>query len=266
MKFIEEKLEFKDKISNEKHPLEKSFGLMAKSFPKNIGDIEEAGIVVRIGKNPIVYSYERLLKKSNSKLSPQIEQIFEKRDVFSIVHAVGIIRQEGKAAVDELQYHAEVNNVKGAQTIALIPDTRFKKALTINGQLEGCISAMGTVSAGVPEDLSKSLLPDYLDFGANMKVQLSSNMNFLGKFSYTVFIPITQSIGIGSNQCDWVLNPDMDKSPLLGDQLMIQNIAVPKGTQKLKYKVFGRVKVDRGLFYHQQEKQTKDYTLDVSLT
>ena len=96
-----------------------------------------------------------------------------------------------------------------------------------------------------------------------MKIQLSSNAGFVGKFTYSLKFPVIQSAGIASNFCNWILNP-ID-TPLLGDQLLIQTIAVPKGTEKITYKVKGVCKADKGLFWKQQTMETEEYNIRVDL-
>ena len=98
-----------------------------------------------------------------------------------------------------------------------------------------------------------------------MQIQLSSNASFIGKFNLSVKYPVVQSVGIASNSCSWVLSPDEKKTPLLGDQVLVQTIAVPKGVDGLTYSAYGVVKVDRGLFHFQEQKRTQEYQIAVKL-
>lgn len=266
MQFIEETLEFSTPLRLEQSSLIKSLSIEAlPTLNRLTGDTQMAGITVRLGNQPIVHSLRKILELSNANIPPEIEVLFEKKNIYSIVHTIGAIRVDGSAEVDELQYHAKVINIDNAQTIDLIPSTKFKEALKASVTIEGSMSATGNVSAKLPAELINSLLPKYLSLGGDMQIQLSTNASFIGKFNFSVKFPVTQSLGIASDHCSWILNPDEDKTPLLGDQLLIQIIAVPKDTIELQYNVFGVVKVDRGIFYAQEEKKTGEYQFAVVL-
>lgn len=268
MNFLEQNLDFSEEFDIEESPLVSSFDKQALDSLRQLhGDTEEAGITVRIGNSPIVRNLYELIKAANATVPPEIAVLFNKSDIYTIVHAIGAIRTKGRASVDELQYHAEViNPAIQVQTIDLLPSTRFKEVFNANISFSGSMLADGNFGSEVPEILSSNLLPSYLSFGGDMKVQLSSNASFIGKFTYSVKFPVIQSMGIASNKCSWVLNPDEDKTPLLGDQLLVQTIAVPKGNPSLRYKIHGVLKVNRGLWWRQQTKNTNVFTVDVKLS
>lgn len=220
------------------------------------------GITVRLGNEPIVKDLKKLYEYSAKTIPPDLQVLFEKKDIYLIVHAISAIRLSGSAKVDELQYNAEVIE-KGAQTIDLLPNTTFKELATINLGFEGALSGNGNFSATLPATLTQALLPDEITLGADMKIQLSSNANFVGKFTYSLKFPVIQAAGISSNFCTWVLNPQ-DK-PLLGDQLLIQTLAIPKGTEKITYKIKGVCKADKGLFWEQQILETSEHKIEIDL-
>lgn len=220
------------------------------------------GIKVRLGNEPIVKNLEKLYQYSPKAIPSDLKVLFEKKDIYLIVHAISAIRLSGSAKVDELQYNAEVLE-KGAQTIDLLPNTLFKELATVNLGLEGAISGNGNFSAALPATLTQTLLPHQIALGAGMEIQLSSDASFVGKFTYSLKFPVIQSAGISSNFCTWVLNPQ-DK-PLLGDQLLVQTIAVPKGTKKITYKTKGVCKADKGIFWKQQIFETAEHNIEVSL-
>ncbi len=264
MEFIEETLHFAQVLKPKDSPFSKSFSVKGLTTIDKIsvsGAAKVAGITVRLGNQPIVRNLKKLLELSNKKIPPEIEVLFEKRDIFSVVHGIGAMRVQGNADVDELQYHAKVVDIDDAQTIDLIPSTKFREALRASVTIEGAMAASGNVSASVPEELKAALLPKYIDLGGDMRVQLSSNASFIGKFVYSMKFPVIQSIGVASDSCSWVLNPDESKTPLLGDQMLIQVITVPKGISELKYNVYGVVKVDRGFIHRQETKKTGEYQI-----
>lgn len=263
MKYFEETFEFEEDKPldfNASLDLDETMGY-ARITPKETpGEI--LGIKVRLGNEPIVKDLKKLYSYSNKAIPADLQVLFENKDIYLIVHAISAIRLSGSAKVDELQYHAEFVE-KGPQTIDLLPNTTFKEVLKVGLGFEGSISGGGNFSASLPATFTQSLLPEVITFGADMKVQLSSNANFVGKFTYSLKFPMIQAAGIASNYCTWVLNPK--DQPLLGDQLLIQTIAVPKGTKNITYKTTGVCKADRGLFWKQETMRTGEYLIGVGL-
>ncbi|WP_216663726.1 hypothetical protein [Lentimicrobium sp. L6] len=263
MKYFEETFEFEeDKPLNFDidTPLNQSMGFAQITPTETPGEV--LGIKVRIGNEPIIKDLKKLYFYANKAIPADLQVLFENKDIYLIMHTISAIRLSGSAKVDELQYHAEFVE-KGPQTIDLLPNTSFKEVIKVDLGIKGAISGGGNFSSTLPAELSQSLLPQIITFGADMKIQLSSHANFVGKFSYSLKFPIIQSAGIASNFCTWVLNPD-DK-PLLGDQCLIQTIAVPKGTKNITYKTTGVCKADRGLFWKQQTMQTEEYLIGLGL-
>lgn len=222
------------------------------------------GIKVRIGNSPIVYNLEELMRRSNRELSPELQLQFESNNIYLVTHAIGVVRISGKAKVVELQYDAEVVNVADARTIDLLPKTRFNERFKVELGLSGTVKAAGSFSAEVPEELKNSLSGTSLSLGGELELELSTNAKFVGKVNYSIKLPVVQSSGVASNKCTWILNPDAN--PLLGDQLLVQTITVPKGINNLTYSVKGLVKVDKGLFYKTETKETTTQNINVKLT
>jgi len=221
------------------------------------------GITVRLGNTPIVKDLKNLFTYAEKSIPADLQVLFDKRDIYLIVHMIGAVRLNGSAKVDELQYNAEIVNANGAQTIDLLPNTTFRELASLSIGIEGSLSGRGNFSATIPSSLSQALLEQEITLGGDMKIQLSSNNNFVGKFIYSLKFPVIQSTGISSNFCTWILNPQ--NTPLLGDQLLIQTLAVPKGTDKIIYKAKGVCKADKGLFWKQQVMETKEYDIEVNL-
>lgn len=220
------------------------------------------GITVRLGNEPIVKDLKKLYEYSAKTIPPDLQVLFQKKDIYLIVHSISAIRLSGSAKVDELQYIAEIIE-KGMQTIDLLPNTSFNDFATINWGFEGSLSGSGNFSATLTDALTQSLLQDEITLGGDMKIQLSTNAGFVGKFTYSLKFPVIQSAGIASNFCNWILNPQ--DNPLLGDQLLIQTVAVPKGTEKITYKTKGVCKADRGIFWKQQIMETAEYRVEIKL-
>jgi len=257
MKYLEEKLSF---IEDKGTVLSRSLGSTQQS-PQEAPEI--LGLTVRIGNEPIVRNLKSLYKASNKALPPDLKVLFDKNDLYMIVHTIGAIRLEGKAKVDELQYHAHMPDMPGVRTIDLLPNTTFKDQFKLNVGIKGAISGNGCFSASIPESLCQSLTGKNLSLGSNMDIELSACADFIGTFTYHWKFPVVQSLGIASNTCTWVLNPR--NIPLLGDQLLIQTLSVPKGTKKVSYRVRGVCKADKGLFWKQQVLRTAEHVVEVDL-
>ncbi|MCC6373076.1 MAG: hypothetical protein IT236_18880 [Bacteroidia bacterium] len=219
------------------------------------------GITVRIGNQPLVINLKELVKLKDDSL--QNFTPFLARDYYLIVHTISAMRTQGNAKVDELHYHAEAIEPDGLQTVELIPGTRLKEIFKANMDYEASLSLTGEALLNIPAELSQNLIPQLINLGGNMQLQICNSAHFIGKLTFSVQLPVIQAAGIASNFCSWVLNPDENKTPLLGDQLLIQTVSVPKGTAGISYKLKGLVKVDKGLFWKQQEKATPEYRVKV---
>jgi len=252
--------------------------LSNKSISRKVGiefkggndDAEIMGVRVRLGNQPIVTNLRKVLESIHGSLPPKIGVQFQEKEIYTIVHAIGVTRLKGRAEVDELHYDAEMIDESGkvmtaAQTIDLIPHTRFKEVLSANVNFGGSLSVTGNAIAEIPEQLSNHLLQEYLSIGGAMNLQLSTSSSFVGKFTYNLKFPIVISTGIASNTCHWVLKPNENQTPLLGDQLLIQTIAVPIGLKSIRYRIKGTIKVDKGLFSKQQTKHTDEHEIEVCL-
>jgi hypothetical protein len=241
----------------------KSKGVFDTDLPDAQREPEILGVTVRLGNRPIVYNLKELLDLAGTKPSPEFELQFKNNDVYTITHAIGVIRTQGKAKVKELQYNAEITTEGDIRTIDLLPNTKFKKVFEVNSELHGAFEGKGKFSAEIPEELTKALSGKNIDLGGNLNLELSTNANFIGKINFSIQLPMVQAIGIATNKCTWVLNPDAN--PLLGDQLMIQTVAVPKGLSEISYRIKGLIKVDKNIFSHTQEKETSTQTISINL-
>ena len=251
MDFIEEQLNFVER------PKSIDRGLFNNNVP------QELGIALRLGNAPIVKDLKKLLEFSGKELSPDLKVIFQEKDIYLIVHMIGAVRLKGNAKVHELQYNAEMIDIDGAQTLDLLPSVAFRELLNVSVGFQGSISANGNFSAAIPVALTQTLTEKDITLGGDMKIQLAADANFVGKFTYSLKFPVVQSNGVASTFCTWVLNPE--NTPLLGDQLLIQTIAVPKNTKSIVYKAKGVCVADKSLSWKKQTMETKDYTITVSL-
>lgn len=256
MKFHEEEFFFEVAREEEKGV----FDLDSSALEK---EPELQGIRVRLANNPIVHNLQKLMELAGKELTPELQLQFQTNDIYLITHAIGVIRLSGKAKVVELQYNAEIINLDNAKTIDLLPKTRFADKFKIETGLSGTVKAAGNFSAEIPEDLKNSLSGTNLALGGDMELELSTNAKFVGKVKYSIQLPVVQSSGVASNRCTWILKPD--ENPLLGDQLLVQTVTVPKGTDTLIYSIKGLVKVSKGWLHQTEQKETTNQNIYVKL-
>lgn len=223
------------------------------------GQAELLGITLRLGNRPLIYNLKDLYSQGDKPLLPS------EQDRYLVVHAISALRTHGNARVDELQYYAAAIEPDSLQTVDLMPKTRFNEILKADLSLNAGLDLFGEMSTDAVSGLVDKLLDKFINLGPGTQLQLSASARFIGKFIFALQIPVLQSAGIGSSSCSWILKPDENKTPLLGDQLLIQSIAVPKGTSSISYTISGLVKADRGIFWKQKEQRTPDYRIDLDL-
>lgn len=222
---------------------------------------EVLGITLRLGNRPLVYDLSKLQRQAD-KARPYTPAPGTR--AFMVVHAISALRTQGRAKVEELQYSAVCSDPSDVQTTNLIPQTRFNQVVKGSLNISGALDLSGQASLDVPSVVTETLLNEFVGIG-DLKLQLCTAAEFIGKFTLSLYAPVIQSGGIGSNRCDWVIHPNEEKTPLLGDQLLIQVISVPSSCQTLHYTLSGSVKAGKGLFSQQQELRTPDYTIELTL-
>lgn len=222
---------------------------------------EVLGITLRLGNQPLVYDLNKLRRQTNKPTSHSPEPDTR---TFMIVHVISALRIHGKAKVDELQYSAACTEPSSLQTIDLIPQTRFNQVFKGSLNISGALDLSGQASLDVPSIVNETLLNEFVGIGG-LKLQLCTAAEFIGKFTLSLYAPVIQSGGIGSNRCHWIINPNEEKTPLLGDQLLIQVITVPSSCQTLRYSISGLVKAGKGFFSRQQERETPNYHIELIL-
>lgn len=252
-----------DLIFNERRSASRSGG-MFNPLPIESSDSasgEVLGITLRLGNQPLVYDLSKLQRQTDKTRSQASKSGIR---TLMVVHVISAIRTQGKAKVDELQYSAVCSDPSDLQTTDLIPQTRFNPVFKGSLNISGALDLSGQASLDIPSVVTETLLDEFVGIG-DLKLQLCTASEFIGKFTLSIHAPIIQSGGVGSNACRWVINPNEEKIPLLGDQRLVQVIAVPDSCQTLNYRISGVVKADKGLFWRQQELRTPDYTIELTL-
>ncbi len=234
-----------------------------KSPFESLEELKILDVTFRLGNRPIVRNLYRLFELDKKTLPTELQLLYEKKELFTIVHAIGTVSQGAK--IQELIYDAEILDLDEAQTIDLVPNTKFNEWLKLETGYELALSANGNVSAKIPEELTKTLeLTETVELGGGIEIKTTNTGSLSGKFTFSFKFPVTQSMGVGSNKCMWILNPDKEK-PLNGDQLLLQTIAVPKGTKKIKFKISGEITADKGIFWKKQTQKTEPMIIEVKL-
>ncbi|MGF7039722.1 hypothetical protein [Mucilaginibacter lappiensis] len=215
------------------------------NIPEAVAEPEFFGLKIRIGNKPVVRNLKKLIELSNQQLPPEVSVLFENYNIFTVTHAIGVIQISGNASLNELQFNGEIVDAD-ATTIDLLPDTAFKSLLSINGDYEAAMKAGGSFSAKLPNELTNALSGKSISLGGDIDLHLSSNTQFVGKISASIKFPLIIATGKNSSHCSWVIKRDQD--PLLGDQLLIQTVAVAKTCTAMTYKVKATAKVKHGFF------------------
>jgi hypothetical protein len=259
MNYFETELIFESLAPNKKAN-QKSFN--SETFEATSLDtpIEVTGINLRLGNNPIVVDLKQHLGVNDA---PNIG-LKQDKDYYLIIHAISAVRTKGKAKVDELCYSAICEN-SFLQTIDLIPSTRFKEVFKIESNPVLKLSCEGEISASIPDAWKSIIATNAIHLGGGVKLEIINESQISARLTYPIHFPVVQASGFASHRCAWILHPDEAKTPLLGDQLLIQSIAIPSGTNSITYQLLGRIKVTKGLFWKQQEKATPVFKVNVQL-
>lgn len=228
--------------------------------PRGIAQI--FNVRLRVGNAPIVKNLAQLFRLNKSKMPADLKALYKEKELYSVVHAIGTVSQGAK--IEQLVYDAEVLDPSGAQTLDLIPNTEFKKWFGGDVNINLSLSASGNISVESPKTITTSTDMNYLNLGGGISLQTGSQSNLSGEFKFSFQFPVTQSMGISSNHCTWILNPESGK-PLNGDQLLMQIIAVPKGSKTLKYRIKAEITADKGWFWAAKTKETKPLVIDIPL-
>lgn len=220
-------------------------------------------IRLQLGEVPIVRNLRKLFRLKQADMPADLRVLYDKSDLYTVTHAIGTISQG--ARIEELLYEAEIIDQPQAQTIALIPNTQIQSKLSGSLGMDVALSAAGNISAEVPEEVSALAQLTEVDIGGGIKLKTGINGGVKGKFSFSFNFPVVQAMGVASSKCTWLLKPDGSKL-LNGDQLMMQTIAVPKGTSTLTYRIASEITADKGWFWKKKKQKTEPIEIAVPLT
>jgi hypothetical protein len=192
-------------------------------------EIQVNGLNVRLSDRPLPKNLCKLYAKSHAALAAELA-VFDTYDLWLIPHSVGVLRKFGSAQVTALGYEADFHDAEQVYTLDMLPQTRFTTIIGGSIRLEADLGLEG--HAELPEPARK-LLDSLESLGGDARLKFSSDAKLLGRISFSLLSPAIQSVGVGKHRIVWQL--DLDSQPLLGDQILLQTVAVPAGTKQLQF-------------------------------
>ena len=211
---------------------------------------------LQLGNRPYVRSVRKLYELLKKELPPEIAAL--KGETYLVTHAVGLIAKTGPNKIDTVGYTASFEG--HGSTIDLFPNTRFKEYFSVRTTFEAGVSADGY--AKLPDQVG-ALAKEIINLGAGAELQLSTETQMVGKLSLTIKSPKVQAVGRASSTVSWQF--DKDDKPLVGDQVLVQTIVVPKGQETIDLKMQAFAMIDPGIFHRPVKVETETITAEVEL-
>ena len=199
-------------------------------------EFDSGTIEMRIGYRPVALSLKQLYELSGRSLPPEFGAFYDRFNVYLISHSVNVSKISGIKTVDQLIYEVKFADGQFDPRITIIdlfPRTSFEKVLdfSFTNQFEAGIDISGHA---VPPDTVTEFLDsiDAIQIGADASIKLSSNVKIVGKLSLSVITSKIIATGIYNDYAQWILKPSTN--PLLGPQVMMQVLLIPKTVQELR--------------------------------
>lgn len=199
------------------------------------GSISVKDLHIRLGDRPVARNLRKLYEKAGKELPADIA-VFDRYKIWLLTHSIGAINIKGSSypKILSLGYEANFEDAEYVYTIEILPRTKFVTTFSAESRIEVALGLEG--HAQVPEAVTQ-LLEQIEYVGADAQIKLAADNKMVGQLSFSIMTPTIQAIGIGASQCQWVF--EVEDKPLLGDQVMIQTILVPKNTKQISYNVRG---------------------------
>lgn len=191
---------------------------------------------MRIGNRPFARSMRAFYEANNRKLPAEFAAL--PGEVYAVTHALGIVADAHPGRIATLGFQATFQG-DGA-TVDLCPNTRFREWFGADLTFRAAITADG--HAAVPDfvgDLADSVIP----LGAHAEVQLGASAKAVGQLRVGVKTPKVQAVGQASTTVEWQL--DKDANPLVGDQILVQTVVVPRETETITYEMTAFALINR---------------------
>jgi len=214
-------------------------------------------IELRLGNRPVARSVRSLFKLAKKQLPPEIAAL--KGETYLIAHAIGAAAKKGAGRIDSVQLRASFAGA--GTTIDLVPNTVFKEFVKAGLKFEAGLGADGYAKVPSIE------LPDVgqvVTLGAGAELKLSTEASVVGNLSVSLVTPKIQAVGRSSTLVSWQI--DKDQKPLVGDQVLVQTITVPKGQESITFTLQAFATIDPGvLAFRKVPIQTKPTEVAVEL-
>ncbi len=220
--------------------------------------IEVKELQIHIGNRPICRDLRALYKKTHKTVPPGLA-IFSRYDVWIIPHVIGAIKRTGGGGIHALGYQADFDGDE-VYTIDLVPGTKFDTKFEVNTALEVDLGLEG--HAEVPQ-AARTFLDEFESFGGDARLKLSAEAKLVGRLSLSLIAPVVQTVGLYHSRCEWRF--EVEKNPLLGDQLMFQTVLVPAGTTSIKMRARSYALIRSGLHFFPAIYWTEPLELELSL-
>jgi hypothetical protein len=196
-------------------------------------------IELRLGNRPVARSVRSLFELAEKKLPPEIAAL--KGETYLIAHAIGVAAKKGAGRVDSVQLRASFAGA--GTTIDLVPNTAFKEFVKAGLKFEAGLGADGYAkvpTVGVPD------LGQLVTLGAGAELKLSAEASVVGNLSVSLATPKIQAVGRSSTIASWQI--DKQDQPLVGDQVLVQTVTVPKGQESIGFTLQAIATIDPGFF------------------
>ena len=197
------------------------------------GEFTVGKLRVRLGDRPIAYDLRRVFMAGHGQ--PPDTSAYNGYDIWIIVHTMGVLSEDGRGTVEAMGYEVSVPDEKAAYTIDLLPRTEFVTKLEAGFQARVDLGAEGR--AGVSKQGPADAGTESALLAGSISVAMSKSASLIGKLSFSLKTPIVQAVGVGSSRCQWHFEKH-DKD-LLGDQVMVQTVLVPRRTRQLEFQIRG---------------------------
>jgi hypothetical protein len=214
---------------------------------------------LQVGNRPLVRNMARLYALNDRQLPPEYASL--NGEVYLVVHAVGLIAEARANDVRILGYQASFAD-RGS-TVELFPNTAFKEFLRVSAKVEFGGGVLADGHAELPDKVGGLVPGNVLKLGAGADLHLSTEAKVLGKLTLSLKTPVIQAVGHAASTVQWQFNKDAD--PLVGDQVLVQTLLVPRGQESVTFRLRGFAVLAGGLFRPALRLETDEVEAKVDL-
>jgi hypothetical protein len=191
---------------------------------------------LRLGNRPFARSMRAYYAANDRELPPEYAAL--PGEVYVVTHAVGLVADDHPGRIGRVNYSASFDG--SGSTVDLCPNTRFREWFGADLTFKAAIGANG--SAALP-DIVGQLANTVIPLAADAELQLAASAKVLGQLKLSVKTPKVQTVGQASTTVTWQL--DKDAEPLVGDQVLVQTVVVPREQETLTFQLQAAAMIDR---------------------